>query len=142
MTETSKHFVSSEDITLKRQEGRYVHPLSGVTMRQDPRGWAIFAPGADGTPVRIDTEWHFDIALRRTRAYAAERVNRSPYLIARHIVSTLKIGQIGVLETGMPSNGTARVLGRKQTIDALKRRGLVGYDNRLTQLGRNVYAAR
>lgn len=45
---------------------------------------------------------------------------------------------IGALETGQPSSGSARVLGREQTIAALQRRGLVHADRRWTDRGRRV----
>jgi hypothetical protein len=41
----------------------------------------------------------------------------------------------GVLESGAPTLHSARCVGKKQTIKALQRRGLIGADQRWTVLG-------
>jgi hypothetical protein len=57
------------------------------------------------------------------------------------MTADLSIHMIGALGSGQPSTNSARVIGHAATLNALRRRGLIGDDNRWTALGRQVAAS-
>lgn len=57
---------------------------------------------------------------------------------AEQVAAELTAAMIGALAMGQPSDGSARVVGRRQSVEALRRRGLIGDDHRWTALGFEV----
>lgn len=66
--------MTKSSITLRRvRGGGYVHTQTGITLIPSAYGWTIYRPAREGME-SVESEWHFRVAYRKAKAWAADQI--------------------------------------------------------------------